>query len=209
MKKILLLSAIFISTVAFSQSDKYVGAMKSALDAMKDAKTGDDMADAAAKFERIGDAEKTQWLPYYYAALIKSRMSMQGFGGDKDKVADEAEVLINKAQAIDKNSENFCVVYMVATARMLVDPAGRYMQYMAALNAAIADAQKADPTNPRPYMLQANAIYKTPKQYGGGCENAKPIALKAQGLYAAFKPASELHPNWGKDIVDQIVTDCK
>lgn len=51
------------------------------------------------------------WLPYYYAALVKSRMSMQGLGGDKDKVADEAEALLNKAEAIEKTVRSIVLKY--------------------------------------------------------------------------------------------------
>ncbi len=134
---------------------------------------------------------------------------MAGFGGDKDKVADEAQTLIDKAMAIEKSSENYCVVYMIVTAKLLVDPAGRYMQYMGPMNEALESAKKADPTNPRPFMLQAIGAKNTPEQFGGGCVVAKPLAVKALALYDSFKPASVLHPGWGKDQVEGIMTDCK
>jgi hypothetical protein len=27
--------------------------------------------------------------------------------------------------------------------------------------------------------------------------------------YASFKPTSELHPNWGKEITETLIKDCK
>ena len=71
MKKLLLIAATFISAAAFSQSDIYVKKMKQNLQLLDSAKTVQDLADVSASFERIGDAEKTQWLPYYYAAYAK------------------------------------------------------------------------------------------------------------------------------------------
>ena len=209
MKKLIIGLFLLVAMSSFAQSDKYAAAMGATLQEFGAAKDAEAMGIAAAKFERIGDAEKTQWLPYYYAALVKARMSMEGMGGDKDKVADEAEALINKAEVIEKNSEIYCVKNMIATAKMLVDPQARYMQYMSVLQSTIADAKKADPTNPRPYMLQAMSLKNTPEQYGGGCSTAKPVAEKALALYAAFKPASPLHPNWGKEAVEGVIASCQ
>jgi len=77
MKKVIILSFVLVNTffAAFSQSDKFNAAMGSTLQQLGTAKTPEDMAAVAAKFERIGDAEKTQWLPYYYAAMVKARKS--------------------------------------------------------------------------------------------------------------------------------------
>jgi ribosomal protein S2 len=60
-----LLTAFGLQTAAFSQSDKYVAAMQKNLALFDSAKTVEDFTKSANTFERIGDAEKTQWLPYY------------------------------------------------------------------------------------------------------------------------------------------------
>jgi hypothetical protein len=212
MKKVIVICLVLANTVfsAFSQSEKFAGSMGAALQEMQTAKTPEAMQALASKFERIGDAEKTQWLPFYYAALLKTQMSLKGLGGDKDKVADEASTLLDKAEAIEKeNSEIYCVRSMIATAKMLVNPMERYMQYGAIVKSNIDLAIKANPSNPRPYTLNAINLKNTPVQFGGGCNNAKPIALVAQEKFIAFKAASALHPVWGKEIVDGIITDCK
>jgi hypothetical protein len=210
MKKFFFLLLLTASlNTAFSQdSSKYVNAMAATLQQFGTAKTTEDFAATAAKFQRIAEAEKTKWLPYYYAALIKARMGIENMG-DADKLADEADTLINKAQALNTNSENYCVVSMIATARVLVDPQNRYMIYLPQSEAAITNAIKADATNPRPYALQAAGTQKTPEAFGGGCGAAKPIAQKALAMYDNFKPASPLHPNWGKELVDEILKECK
>ena len=210
MKKVIILSFVLVNTMfaAFSQNEKFTAAMTSTLDQMKAAKTPEESAAVAAKFERIGDAEKTQWLPYYYAGLIKARMAFEA--KDKDKAADEATVVLDKAAAIEKdNSEIFCVRATVCYAHMMVDPMTRWMQYGAEAKKNLEASSKADPSNPRPVILQANSLKNTPEQFGGGCESAKPIAEKAAKLLADFKPASPLHPTWGKEVVDQILESCK
>jgi len=184
--------------------------MASTLQQFGTAKTAEEYAAAEAKFERIAEAEKTQWLPYYYAALVKGRMAQQGMGGDIDKVADDAQALLDKAAALSpNNSEIFCVKYIIITAKLMVDPQSRYMQYMGAMTESLESAKKADPTNPRPYALQAIGLKNTPEQFGGGCAAAKPLAQKALDLFGSFKPASPLNPNWGKEMVEGIIKDCK
>ncbi len=210
MKKLFIAAFAFIAVSASAQSPKFAEAMGKTLKEYGEAKADDALIAVEAKFERIADAEKTEWLPYYYAALIKATMSMKGIGGDRDKVADEADDLIAKAELMEKgNSEILVVKSMVQTAKMIVDPMSRYMKNGAEASKLLEEAKKADPTNPRPYMLQATNLKNTPPQFGGGCDAAKPLAEKAVALYANFKAKSEIHPNWGKESSEAIVAACK
>ncbi len=198
-----------VAVLAGAQSEKYMQTMGTTLQGFAQAKTAEEMTALGAKFERIGDAEKTQWLPYYYAGLVKARMSLYGMG-DKDKLADEAAVLITKAEALSKdNSEILCVKSLIASAKLLVDPMSRWQEYGEVSANHLAAAKKADPTNPRPYMLEANSLKNTPEQFGGGCSTAKPLAEKAIALYETFKPASAIAPDWGKESAAQVVKDCQ
>ncbi|MEJ7671851.1 MAG: hypothetical protein WKF59_03885 [Chitinophagaceae bacterium] len=53
----------------------------------------------ANNFERIADAEKTQWLPYYYAAYCNVMNAFMEQDKTKvDAIADKAEELITKAE---------------------------------------------------------------------------------------------------------------
>jgi hypothetical protein len=212
MKRILF-SLFFVTIVAnlFAQSEKYAGAMQKNMEAFANAKTDADFLDLSNAFERIGDAEKNQWLPYYYAAQAQVIYGyMQKDMAGVDPIADKAEVLINKAAALEKNnSEIACIQSMVAGLRMMVNPMQRWQQYGALSSQLLEEAKKLDPTNPRPYALQAQNLFYTPAQFGGGCTTAKPIAEQGIKLLAEFKAKTNLHPVWGKMQFDMVMDGCK
>ena len=55
------------------------------------------MQDLANNFERIATAEKTQWLPWYYAAYCTVSASYtESDNSKKDGIADKAEEFITK-----------------------------------------------------------------------------------------------------------------
>lgn len=163
------------------------------------------MIDLANNFQRIADAEKNQWLPYYYAAYLTA---LQGImiqdNTQKDALADKAGSLLSAAQRIlnKDNSELYVVTSMIATIRLTVDPQTRYMTYGPEITAAIQKSEKLDPTNPRPVLLEAQNVFYTPESFGGGKEAAKPLFEKASKLLGTFKPETELSPVWGKSLLD-------
>lgn len=215
MKKLILAAAfIAASVLSFGQSDKYVAAMKKNMTAMDSAFSNPaSLLTLSNNFERIAAAEKNQWLPFYYAALCQVNyafMQMQGNMSAVDGIADKANALIAKADSLQpNNSEISCIKSMIATCHMIVDPMTRWQQYGEEIEKHNADAMKQDPANPRPHYLKGENLKGTPEQFGGGCGAAKPLLLKAQELFASFKPASELHPNWGKQRVDMLLNECK
>lgn len=212
MKQVLL--GLFFATIfanAFAQSERYAGAMQKNLEAFGAAKTAAEMHDLSNAFERIADVEKTQWLPYYYAAMtevLNGYMITDKAGADV--IADRAELLINKADAIEKNnSEISCVKSMIASLRMMVNPMQRWQQYGALSSQLIEQAKQQDPSNPRPYALLAQNLFYTPAQFGGGCATAKPVAEEGVKLLNVFQLKSPLHPAWGKTQFDMVMDQCK
>jgi hypothetical protein len=223
MKKIsLVLIAMLTSALLFAQSEKYMSAMQPKVAAMDTLRNTDSLKDIAGAFERIANAEKTQWLPFYYAALanvnagtqlMNSLGSTTTFANNADKLdpyADKADELLSKAEALSKdNSEIFVVKKMIATLRMMGDPMTRYMTYGPEGAQALETAKKLNPENPRIYLLEAIDKYYTPEQYGGSKEEAKKLLEVAQKKYAAFKPESSIHPTWGKSMVDYFLSQMK
>ena len=210
-KGLLVVLAIMLALTGFTQSDKFTSAMKSNLATFDSVKSADDMLAVSAAFERIGDAEKTQWLPYYYSALSQLFYGfMKNDPASNDKFADKTEQLLAKAEGLSPdNSEITTLRAWVATLRMIVNPSVRWQQYGAVIQQEIDKAKKLDPNNPRPYYLQAANVRNTPDQFGGGCANAKALLEEAMKKYEAFKPASDLHPKWGKQQLQDMINGCK
>ncbi len=213
MKKLLLVSAILIMAQGlYAQSDKYTAAMKKNIAAIDSSfRNPANLVSLANTFERIGMAEKNQWLPFYYAAFLQiNYVFMLQDKSNADAGADKAESLINKADSLSPdNSEISTLKSMNATARMTVNPESRYMQYAGVINGETEKAMKQDPTNPRPYYLKGQNLKYTPEAFGGGCKTAAEILEQAATRFETFKPASELHPDWGKERNKTILAECK
>ena len=213
MKKLLLSAIILFITIAvFAQNEKFTAAMKKNLAAMDTSfKNPANLLAVANTFERVASVEKNQWLPYYYAALCQVNYGF--LEQDKSKVdgyADKATLLISKADSLSpNNSEISCVKSMIASCHMMVDPMQRWQEYGQESSSNMDAAMQQDPNNPRPYFLKGQGLKYTPEQFGGGCTTAKPQLQIALDKYAAFKPASEISPNWGKERVEMLIKECK
>ncbi|THU41399.1 hypothetical protein FAM09_04630 [Niastella caeni] len=205
------LLSLAVVTQGFAQSEKFTKAMTTNIAQFDSAKTADDMLAVSAAFERIGDAEKNQWLPYYYASLAQVIYSfMKNDMPNNDALAGKAEQLLTKAEGMKpNNSEISCIKSMIATLRMLVNPQQRWQQYGAVIQQELENAKKQDPTNPRPYYLQGQNLRNTPEQFGGGCNSAKPMLEEAVKKFEAFKPASSIDPSWGKLQAEKVLEGCK
>ena len=219
-KTIFILSAILVASFSFAQMpDKFVKAMEAKIALIDSAHTVEGLTDLANAFERIADAEKNQWLAYYYAAYCNASAGIiAGAGGDMmaakadktDPYADKADKQIKKAEELAKNnSEIFIVKKMIATLRMLGDPMNRYMTYGPEAQAMLDEAKKLNPENPRVYILEGQDKFYTPEQFGGSKDEAKVLFEKAQKLYETFKLETSIHPNWGKSQVAYFLSQYK
>jgi hypothetical protein len=217
MKKIIVSSMLSLLMIAgFAQSEKYTAAMKDKIAVLDSARDLATLKDISAAFERIGDAEKTQWLPYYYSALAQvnagnfiyiSNTSNPTGLKNIDPLADKADQLIAKAEALSKdNSEIYAVKKMIASLRLMVDPMNRYMTYGSKAQQALETAKKLNAENPRIYLLEGEDKFFTPEQYGGSKTDAKKLFEEALKKYDAFKPATDLDPNWGRNTVQYFLS---
>ncbi len=209
MKHVLIIISVFFATQLIGQT-KYDAGMTRGLEQFKEAKTADDMLAVSAFFERIGEAEKDKWLPYYYAAYTNYLTGWMNPKADKDKVGEKSKELITKAEVFEPdNSEIYCLKQMVAILQMTVDPMSRWQSYGAEARSDIEKAIKADPNNPRIYYLNGQTLMNTPEAFGGGKAVAKKLFEKALELYKTFKPASAFHPDWGKEQAEKLLAACQ
>jgi len=205
-----MLSLLFCGfmVAALAQSEKYTAVMQKNISALDAAKTVADLQDVAASFERVGDAEKTQWLPYYYAALAQTWIGWRPDVKDKDANAEKIKVYLAKAEAIEKNAELYAVENMMATQQMMVDPQTRWQTNGVEASTALQNGLKLDPNNPRLYYLQGESLFGTPVQFGGGKDKAKPVFEKAIALFKAAQP-KPLYPNWGQKQAEDKLAQCQ
>ena len=207
MKRIIFPIALcFLALSSIAQSPRFQQGMQANLALFDSIKTPEEYVGLAASFERIADAEKNQWLPYYYAALSNVLRGFSDAKANKDELAERADALIAKAEAIDpKNAEIFLLKSMTSTLHMLVDPSSRWQQYGAAVNENREKAKQLDPNNPRVYFLEGQNVFGTPKEFGGGKEKAKPLFEKSVELFKTYKPAGNLYPSWGQKSAEQML----
>jgi len=211
--KHLMLSIVFCSAMfgAFAQSDRYAGAMRKNLALLDSAKSTAQYQSLSDAFVRIGDAEKTQWQPYYFAGLALSSAGWMP-GVDKDDNAAKINTLCDKAEALatidaDK-SEIYALRNMSATQQMMVDPQTRWQTNGQQATAALTKGLQLNANNPRLYYLQGMSLFNTPVQFGGGKDKAKPIFEKAVSLYNTEQP-SGFNPRWGKTQAQAQLALCQ
>ena len=196
---LLLVAGQFVS----AQSEKFTKAMEALVPSVDTTRSTEGLVELANSFERIANAEKTQWLPFYYAALCHVNLSngyfQQQMLGQIDAQLDKAEPLLKAAEALEQNNSELQLLRkMFGTARMMVDPMNRYMSYGADAASALEKARSLNPENPRVYLMEGIDKYYTPEQFGGSKIEARKLFEEAERLFGVYKPASGIHPDWGR-----------
>ncbi|SFE31272.1 hypothetical protein SAMN05518672_105246 [Chitinophaga sp. CF118] len=215
MKRIML--ALFLSasiaSVSMAQSAQYEGAMAKQVTLLDDPAnfTPQKLQEMANTFERIGAAEKTQWLPYYYAGYCNVMVAFMEKDQSKvDVIADKAEANITKADSLSpQNDEIYCIKSLIATSRISVDPPSRGRQYGPQAASMQEQAAQINSENPRVYMLQGQSLFYTPEQFGGSKAGAKAKFETALKKFSTFKPASSIAPHWGETYTKQLLAQIK
>ena len=212
MKSIVLLVFTLLMTFGSFGQDKFTNVMKGNLGAWIKATTPEELDQIRNKFIRIGDAEKEQWLPYYYAANM---YIIQGFmtkdAGKIDLMLKEADELIAKIRSIDGYSETEVLILegLKNTVKIAYDPATYGPKLSAATVAIYQKAMALEPKNPRASYLSAEF------EMGGAKFFGKPVNEYCERFNAALvlfeneKPVSEIHPQWGKERVLKLIEECK
>lgn len=167
-------------------------------------------AEASALFERIASAEKNNWLPNYYVALVNTT---QAFATkDKEKI----NALLTKAQAAQDAAtliapdepELMVMQAMIHTAWIAFDPMSNGMKLSGAVNQIYAKAIAVAPDNPRAVFGKAEFEMGSAKFFG---TDTKPICAQVEKsitLFENFKPASPYHPKWGLDRAKEALAEC-
>lgn len=164
----------------------------------------------ASRFEVLSETKSQDWLPVYYAALSYTWSAfVTADVSSIDATLDVATMLLKECRQLNGDeSELLCVQSMVASARIMVNPAARGMQYGMKSSELIQTAISINQDNPRCYLIQAQGLMFTPESFGGGCKGAGPFIDNSLNKYAVYKPQSDLSPNWGLGEAQALKKKC-
>ena len=211
MKKLIFAMCLMTGIIAFSQT-AYDKVMTEKIASIEKHQTADEFTALANDFKRIGDKEKTQWLPYYYAAfstIQKGRMAMrEGKVADLDPIAADAQKSLDLAMDLSKdNAENLILQKMIHGLKMMVDPQARFMSEGMLAADALSKAEKIDVGNPRITLMKAEDTYFTPEQFGGSKARGLELFQKSLDQFKIYKTKSALDPSWGKGEAEYFLAN--
>jgi hypothetical protein len=217
-KTILIIAAITTMYVTVHAQDAYTQQMQVTITRLDNANTVKDYQQLANDFLRIADVQKTQWLPYYYAAFCNAKVGWLKQNNDPDNIepfANKAQEEINKAQSLidtakqkKELSEIYCILMMVNQARVFINPETYGPKYGATAFTYIQLAKQANTDNPRMLYLLGWQKFTTPKMWGGDKVLAKQLLTKANQKLDS-NSSSGIEPHWGKKEVDEILKQLK
>lgn len=207
------LALLALALLAFKSAanDRYTESMQKNIQVVYTAKTIDELQTAVNAFERIADAEKTKWEPFYYAGFGYVMMaSREKEIQKKDAYLDLALKAINKAKTITSTeSEIVALEGFVHMIRVTVDPASRGQQYSGLAMQNFGKAIGLNPENPRALSLMAQMQYGTAQFFGASTAEACGTLNKALEKFETYKPANPLAPVWGKQIAEGMKAQCE
>lgn len=207
MKKFLLSFTVLCLAFQLKANEGYREAMQQNLQVLDTTHSVTEMLALSNMFERIGEGEKTQWLPYYYAAYTCVMANYSGLEvSRKDEILARAGSMLDKALSLKPNeSELICLKAFQEMALLQIDPMQRGMKYMSEIYALLAQAQQLNPENPRVYYLKGLMLLNTPSQFGGDPVKAKQLLALAIEKFNVQK-VIEFYPVWGKAHCQQMLS---
>jgi hypothetical protein len=211
MKKLILNAVIFLTLGAYGQDSLYFKSMNNALYSLNNIKSLEDFNNVANIFQRIAEAEKDKWLPYYYAGYVYIILGVkQQESASCDQYLDIAQDNIDKAMEIAPDeSELHTLQGFLYQGRIMADPQSRGGTYSQKAAQSLKKAIELNESNPRPYYLLGTNLYYTPEAYGGGLAAACPLLEIAGEKYENFTPADSISPRWGEEYNSQLLEKCR
>ena len=209
MKTTVLLFVLAIN-LSFAQ-DKYTTQMLKNIESVYNAKTPEEYQAAINSLERIGNAEKTKWEPFYYAAFGNLMLAnSEKDGAKKDQFLDLSAASLAKAKALNENeSEIVALDGFIQMIRVTVDPAARGAQYSGQAMQLFGKATALNPENPRALALTAQMKLGTARFFNSPITEACATANKAMEKYSSYQSTNPLAPRWGKGMTEGMLQQCK
>lgn len=206
MKTIITAVTFFICSLLQAQG-QYEQGMGKAMGLWKEGKT----ADASALFERIASAEKANWLPNYYVAMVNVTATFDPANKDKaNAMLDKAQSAIDNASVISPNNAEIKVLQaLLYTAMIVQDPMTNGMKYSGKVMEQYYQALAIAPENPRAVFGKADFEINGARWTGVDTKPLCEQVAKSIDLFAKFKPENAFSPTWGLDRAQETLQNCK
>ncbi len=208
--RIIILLLAFCSGLIYA-SDKYTQVMQSNIEVLYQAANLESLQQSVNSFERIGNAEKDKWEPFYYASFGYIMMATrQEDGIKKDGYLDKAAEILKRAAAQKPNDSEIVAlegfIYMI---RVTVDPATRGQQYSGLAMQTFGKAISLNPENPRALSLMAQMEYGTAQFFNASTDKACATGRQAAEKFESFRSDNPLAPQWGKESALRFLQQCQ
>ena len=211
MKTLMLFLVITLPLVTLANDDKYIEAMSKNIQAVYNAQTPEEIQNAVNALDRIANAEKTKWEPYYYSAFGNVMMAnREKDATKKDGYLDLALAAVEKAKTIQENeSEIVAMEGFIHMIRLTVDPATRGQQYSGKAMQAFGKAIELNPENPRALSLAAQMQFGTARFFNSPVTEACGTVSKALEKFETYKSLNPLAPQWGRQMTEGLKKNCQ
>ena len=211
MKNVFLMLLVSSLTATLSFAGKYESAMSEAIEKLYQSNSLESYQETALTFERIGAAEKTQWLPYYYASLGYIWTSHQTQDGAAiDGYLDKAQELLDNAGKLSPNNDEIVTlqgyIYMM---KVVVDPPTRGPEYSGRAMQEFGKAVGMNANNPRAMVLMGRMQMGTDQFFGNDVTASCGMISKGVKMFDDQQPKSNLDPLWGKEMAEMFMQECQ
>jgi hypothetical protein len=210
MKNVIISILILFVSVGVSYANKYEKAMASAIDKLNTSNSLDEYLSVVAAFERIGTAEKNEWLPYYYASLgyIQTSHATED-GEEKDAYLDKAQLSIDQSAKLSPGNDEIVTlqgyIYMM---KVVIDPMTRGPEYGGKAMQEFGTAIGMNENNPRALLLYGRMQMGSDQFMGNDISESCKIINKANQMLVQQISDKSLMPKWGKEMAEVFVQEC-
>jgi len=207
MKNLLLIItlALMTATVVKSQS-QYESGMQKAFGLWQDGKSNE----AVAVFERIGQAEKDNWIPLYHAAnvLIASQFQIKDMVM-KNSMLEKAKGIIAEAhKRSENNSEIITLEGVLYTGYVAMDPGTFGMKYSPMIMQLHGKAVALNPENPRALANKIEYEMGSARFFGN---DLAPFCVQMKEILPKFENQKldvPFAPSYGIERAKQVAESC-
>ncbi len=198
---------IMLGLIGTAQSQsQYEDGMGQAFGLWSDAKP----IEASALFERIAQAEKDNWLPYYYAANTLITASFETKDATMiNEILKKAAGFITKAQELSPdNSEIITLEGLLYTGYVAMDPMTYGMQYSNKIINLHLRAIELDAENPRAQLNKIEYEMGSARFFGTELSTFCEAIESTKPLFENQESSIPFYPNYGVDRVSILLKQC-